>query len=66
MSTSNQTLEERVIALEHEIQEMKLQLKTTHPPEQQAWWQKRAGEFKSDPVFDEIVEAGKAYRRYAI
>lgn len=63
MSISNQTLEQRIIALEHELQQMKSKLNMTDEPLQQQWWEKCAGTFKNDPVFDEIVEAGKNYRR---
>lgn len=63
MQETSQTLEERVAVLEHEIREMKSKLNTTRELSQQPWWEKLAGTFKSDPLFDEVVEAGRAYRR---
>lgn len=63
MSATHQTLEERIAALEHEIQKMKSQLRMTGEPSRQTWWEKRAGTFKNDPLFDDIVEAGQTYRR---
>ena len=55
MSVSN--LEKRVEALEREIQLIKSVVKQTEE-KQQPWWERLAGSFKDDPVFDEIVEAG--------
>ena len=63
MSTNNHALEERVTALEHEIQKMKSKLKMSAGASSRPWWEKQAGVFKDDPLFDEIVEAGKIYRR---
>lgn len=32
------------------------------PPRSGAWYLSRAGQFKDDPVYDEIVSRGRAYR----
>ena len=56
------TIEERVIALEHEISNIKDQLKTSHEASQHPWWERLAGTFKDDPLFDETIEAGRAFR----
>lgn len=32
---------------------------------QRPWWERLAGEFKDDPLFDEIVKAGRKYRKQA-
>jgi len=54
--------EERITALEREMREVKSVLKTVSGT-QQPWWERLAGTFKDDPLFDEIVEAGAEYRR---
>jgi hypothetical protein len=53
-------LEERVDALEREIKSLKtaVRKKSAGP-----WWKRLAGTFKDDPLFDEMVEAGRKYRK---
>jgi hypothetical protein len=63
MSTAHVRLEERVAALEREIRKVKSTLQTLHQKSRQPWWEQLAGTFKNDPVFNEIVKAGQAYRR---
>jgi hypothetical protein len=58
---SAKELEKRIEALEHEVQELKRQLKK-ESDEKAPWYIKNAGMFKDDPVFDEIVERGRQYR----
>lgn len=55
-------LEERIALLEEEMREIKALLKTLGNI-QQPWWERCAGMFKDDPLFDTIVEAGQTYRR---
>jgi hypothetical protein len=55
-------LEERIASLEEEMREVKALLKTVHDAKQ-PWWERHAGVFKDDPVFDAIIEAGQVYRR---
>jgi hypothetical protein len=55
-------LEERIASLEEEMRRVKSLLKTVHDA-QQPWWERHAGMFKDDPVFDAIAEAGHVYRR---
>ena len=60
MATAN--LEERIDALEREVQLLKSligKIGENQPP----WWDRLAGAFKDDPLFDEIVAAGRKYRR---
>lgn len=54
-------LEKRVDALERELKSLKSAVKksTNKAP----WWERLAGAFKDDPLFDEMVEAGQKYRR---
>ena len=55
-------LEERIASLEEEMREIKALLKTLGNT-QQPWWERCAGMFKDDPLFDAIIEAGQTYRR---
>jgi hypothetical protein len=51
-------LEKRVQALERTVQE----LKTDPRPGSGKWWIEQAGQFANDPVYNEIVRRGRAYR----
>ena len=53
-------LEERLVALERTVDELKAHLARTTPPRR--WWVEDAGRFADDPVFDEMVRLGRAYR----
>jgi hypothetical protein len=55
-------LEQRVTVLERELRKMRSELKAVRKASLQPWWKRLAGRFKNDPVFDEIIEAGKACR----
>ena len=55
-------LEERIASLEEEMHEIKALLKTLGNT-QQPWWERCAGMFKDDPLFDAIIEAGQIYRQ---
>lgn len=54
-------LEERLLALEKTVAEMKTQLGGT-PNRARRWWVEGAGRFANDPVFDEMVRLGREYR----
>jgi len=56
-------LEKRVDLLEREVRRLKSVIGSEVEENQQPWWERLAGTFKDDPVFDEIVEAGRKYRR---
>lgn len=60
MSAAN--LEKRIEDLEREVRLLK-RLVRKSKSDQQPWWERLAGTFKDDPVFDEIVEAGRKYRK---
>jgi hypothetical protein len=59
-------LAERVTALERELRKVKTTLKVATNATQKPWWEQRAGQFKNDPLFDQIVAAGQEYRRSKI
>ncbi len=63
MRSADRKLEERVTDLERQLRTIKSQLKAARKASLQPWWEQLAGRFKNDPIFDEIVEAGKTYRR---
>lgn len=64
-------LESRLVSLEAAVKELQQQLQTrngvTPPsdaaaPQQRHWWRDDAGRFADDPVFEEMVRLGQAYR----
>ncbi len=54
-------LEKRVDALERELKSLKSAVRESK--KKGLWWERLAGTFKDDPLFDEMVEAGQEYRR---
>jgi hypothetical protein len=59
-------LAERVTALGRELRRVRTTLKVATNATQEPWWGQRAGQFKNDPLFDQIVAAGQTYRRSKI
>lgn len=57
-----QQIEERVTILEAEITQLKRILGATYPPVK-PWWEKIAGTFANDPIFDEAMALGAKYRK---
>jgi hypothetical protein len=57
------TLARRVAVLEQEVQRLKTTLVHPQLPSALPWWERLAGCFADDPLFDEMVAAGQAYRR---
>lgn len=54
------TLEERVAALEQKVAALAGQ--NAAPPTDPRWWEARAGWFKNDPVYDEMMAYGRYFR----
>jgi hypothetical protein len=54
-------LEKRVDALERELKSLKSAVRKNKA--KGPWWERLAGAFKDDPLFDEMVEAGRKYRK---
>jgi hypothetical protein len=57
MSEELQQLLERVEKLEKDVFVLK-----NHGANDLPWWERIAGRFENDPVFDEIVRLGRQYR----
>jgi hypothetical protein len=53
-------LERQLLALEESVALLWAKVDKDNDPH--PWWQKTAGAFKNDPVFEEIVRLGKEYR----
>ena len=51
-------MEKRLQALEQTVRALQLP-----KPQPGSWWVEQAGKFANDPVYDEIVSRGKAYRQ---
>jgi hypothetical protein len=58
---SNRTLEERVAALEAEVEQLK-QERTPSSAPAEPWWKKIVGVFQNDPEFEEAMRLGREYR----
>ena len=55
--------EERILALEEEMRQVKALLKRIGETPQRPWWERLAGTFKDDPLFAQVIEAGHQYRQ---
>jgi hypothetical protein len=55
-------LEKRIESLEREVRSLKRIVRKSKS-DQKPWWERLAGAFEDDPVFDEIVKEGQKYRR---
>ena len=51
-------LESRIAALEKDVE----LLKKTVELKQRPWWEKIAGTFADDPIYDEAMSLGRKYR----
>ena len=59
--SDQQTIEERLTAVERELADLKRRLQT--PEDGKSWIERIAGTFKDDPDFDEIVRLGREFRK---
>ena len=61
---STEQLEQRLSNLEQAVNRIAEKLDQLLPADKKLpWWEEYAGRFANDPIFDELVEAGRAYRR---
>ena len=54
-------VQKKLAVLESEIAQLKRQ--STVPPRHGKWYVENSGQFKDDPVYDEIVRRGRQYRK---
>ena len=60
---SAQTIEERLTAVEAELQQLKREKEQNQPQEKHIpWWEQIRGEFKNDPMYDEAMRRGREWR----
>lgn len=67
MATTLADLEARVVALETELRQIKDKPTTPEseaalPTTKQAWWERRFGAFRDDPIYDEAMRLGREWR----
>ncbi len=67
VSSTNAQLEERLSALEAEVALLKSRLGEEAHTDMKStddlpWWEKIAGRFANDPIYDEAMALGRAYR----
>ncbi len=60
---SAQTLEERLTAVEIELQKLKQEKEQNTQPEKAVpWWEQIRGQFKDDPMYEEAMRLGREWR----
>jgi hypothetical protein len=60
MNDALQELQARVAQLEDQVSRLAAERR---PRNAQPWWERIAGRFENDPIFDEIVQLGREYRQ---
>ena len=60
---SGMALEERVAALEAEVERLRTDVAARSAGDGAAWWKRMFGAFKDDPMFEEAMRLGAEYRR---
>lgn len=53
-------LEQRLSDLEHEVAALREQILTLSPVK--PWWERIAGTFENDPVYEQAMKLGREYR----
>jgi hypothetical protein len=59
---SHQTLEERVAALEQQVEQLTKRLVPGEKPPRKKDWRSTVGMFANDPIMKEIIEEGRKIR----
>jgi hypothetical protein len=57
------TLEERISALESDVEQLKHTTRQNDSNREVPWWETIHGTFKDDPVYDAIVRLGEEWRQ---
>lgn len=55
----SKTIDERITALEQELEQIKAQLK---PPAKKHWLENFIGAFADEPAFDDVIRYGREFR----
>ncbi len=58
---SSSALEKRVAALEEELARLRRKIETAETA--RPWWESIAGTFEKDPVYEQAMKMGRAYRK---
>lgn len=58
---TSKVLEQRLAALEAELATLKSKVEKLQPS--QPWWERIAGTFENDPVYEKAMKLGREYRR---
>ena len=56
------SVEDRLIALEAEVREIKSRLEAASPEAVTPWWKRIVGVYRDDPEFEEAMRLGREYR----
>lgn len=54
-------IEKRVAVLEEELASLRRKVEGSEPL--QSWWERIAGTFKNDPVYEQAMKLGREYRQ---
>jgi hypothetical protein len=55
-------LEQRVAALEAEVASLKAKVETPAASKDLPWWERIAGSFEGDPLYEEAMRLGREWR----
>src|SRR5690349_21037637 len=61
-SMATLSLEERVAALEDEVAQLKTKMGKEQSSDALPWWERIFGAFRDDPLYEEAMALGRAYR----
>jgi hypothetical protein len=53
--------EERISELEQEVEELRSKVEALEPSE--PWWERIAGTFEKDPIYEKAMKLGREYRK---
>jgi hypothetical protein len=58
----SKNFEKRIAALEEEVAVLKAKIEGERPSKK-AWWEEIVGAFRGDPIFKEVIDLGREYRK---
>ena len=62
MPMASVELEQRVAALEAEVASLKARFETPTAAKELPWWERIAGSFEGDPLYEEAMRLGREWR----